>query len=302
MTTDILTNSAIDLVIFTVADQSKLPQQLWDDRLVSYGPYKPMDDDGLALFVVTVPADGDKYPNLEGQRVLPGGFLDRERTLNESAQMIAFEKLGLNMRNRLRQLGTYDKPDRIKGERVISFAYWAMVDFEDLRRYLGGKEQVGLELVNSYQYMTAFEKENGSLERFDGVSRFGNRSMPQKEGIRWHFKQTTEDLPEGRILALDHDEMVFYAWRKLRHAFDGRLDPFRFLRLNPLGEEFRLSELQEFQEVCRGDRIQRDLFRRQMLSNDSFIKPSNKRDSSRPGKPATLYNLSVDINDSEVEE
>lgn len=299
MSTDILTNSAIDLVIFTVADQSKLPQQLWDDRLVSYGPYKPQDGDGLALFVVTVPADANKYPNLKSQRVLPGGYLELEKSLMESAEHIAKDKLGIDMRRRLRQLGTYDEPNRIEGTRILSFAYWSMVAFEDLRRFLGGTEQLGLELVNSAEFMSVFEQNHGSLENYDGVSRFGNRAMPKKSGGFGHFKQTTKDLPEGQILGFDHDLMVFSAWRQLRHAFDGRLDPFRFLKLNPLGEEFRLSQLQEFQEVCRGDWIQRDLFRRQMLSNDSYISPSAKRDRSRPGKPATLYNLSVDPDDTE---
>ncbi len=302
MTTDILSNSAIDLVIFTVVDQSKLPQQLWDDRLVSYGPYKPQEEDGLGLFVVTVPADTDRYPNLKGQRVLPGGYLDKTMTLNETARAIAFEKLGLNLRTGLRQVGTFDKPDRIDGERVLSFAYWAMVDFEDLRKYLGGKDQIGLELVNSNTYMQAFEQTHSDLDVYDGVSRFGNRSMPTKGSKRWHFKQLTDTMPEGKILGHDHDEIVFYAWRRLRHAFDGKLDPFRFLGLNPLGSEFRLSELQEFQEVCRGDRMQRDLFRRQMLSSESFIKPSGKRDSSRPGKPAQLYNLDVEIPDTQIDD
>jgi hypothetical protein len=83
--------------------------------------------------------------------------------------------------------------------------------------------------------------------------------------------------------------MVFFAWRKLRHAFDGRVDPFRYLGNNPLGGEFRLSDLHEFTEVCRGERIQKDLFRRQMMSDDRFLRETGKTDKSRAGKPAMLY-------------
>ena len=36
---------------------------------------------------------------------------------------------------------------------------------------------------------------------------------------------------------------------------------------------------------------ERDLFRRNMINEDSFITPTNMRDSSRPGKPANLYTL-----------
>lgn len=289
MSPDILTSSAVDLVIFTVVDAKSLSERLWDDSLVSLGQYSSKSSSGLSLFVVTIPADQEKYPNLASSRVLPGGYLYKDETLLESSRRIAKEKLGLDLSTRIRQLGTFDEPNRDPNGRVISFAYWGMVDFEHIRKYLGGREQIGLELVNSSHYMDVFEKEVGSLEQFDGVCRFGNRTMPSPSAFRGHRKTLTTNLPEGRILGLDHDDMVFYAWRKLRHAFSGRLDPFQFLGLNPLGSEFRLSELQDFTEVCRGERIQRDLFRRQMQSQETFLLETGKTDRSRAGKPAKLY-------------
>ena len=289
MSPDILTSSAVDLVIFTVVDAKSLSERLWDDSLVSLGQYSSKSSSGLSLFVVTIPADQEKYPNLTRTRVLPGGYLYKDETLLESSRRIAKEKLGLDLSTRIRQLGTFDEPNRDPNGRVISFAYWGMVDFEHIRKYLGGREQIGLELVNSSHYMDVFEKEIGSLEQFDGVCRFGNRTMPSPSAFRGHRKTLTTNLPEGRILGLDHDDMVFYAWRKLRHAFSGRLDPFQFLGLNPLGSEFRLSELQDFTEVCRGERIQRDLFRRQMQSQETFLLETGKTDRSRAGKPAKLY-------------
>jgi ADP-ribose pyrophosphatase YjhB (NUDIX family) len=289
MSPDILTSSAVDLVIFTVVDAKSLSERLWDDSLVSLGQYSSKSSSGLSLFVVTIPADQEKYPNLARSRVLPGGYLYKDETLLESSRRIAKEKLGLDLSTRIRQLGTFDEPNRDPNGRVISFAYWGMVDFEHIRKYLGGREQIGLELVNSSHYMDVFEKEVGSLEQFDGVCRFGNRTMPSPSAFRGHRKTLTTNLPEGRILGLDHDDMVFYAWRKLRHAFSGRLDPFQFLGLNPLGSEFRLSELQDFTEVCRGERIQRDLFRRQMQSQETFLLETGKTDRSRAGKPAKLY-------------
>jgi ADP-ribose pyrophosphatase YjhB (NUDIX family) len=289
MSPDILTSSAVDLVIFTVVDAKSLSERLWDDSLVSLGQYSSKSSSGLSLFVVTIPADQEKYPNLARTRVLPGGYLYKDETLLESSRRIAKEKLGLDLSTRIRQLGTFDEPNRDPNGRVISFAYWGMVDFEHIRKYLGGREQIGLELVNSSHYLDVFEKEVGSLEQFDGVCRFGNRTMPSPSAFRGHRKTLTTNLPEGRILGLDHDDMVFYAWRKLRHAFSGRLDPFQFLGLNPLGSEFRLSELQDFTEVCRGERIQRDLFRRQMQSQETFLLETGKTDRSRAGKPAKLY-------------
>jgi ADP-ribose pyrophosphatase YjhB (NUDIX family) len=293
MTTDIYSDKAIDLVIFTVASERTIREKVWEDN-VSPEYVGRTGTDGLSLFVITIPADEDIYPLAKGQRVLPGGYLGKKESLEDASLRILKDRLGLSLKTKIRQLGIFDDPKRDPNDRVLSFAYWGMVNFEDIRKYLGGKEQIGLELVNSQYFMDLWEREGGSIDKFDGVSRFGNRRMPNATNRVGHDKTLTKNMKTGRILGLDHDDMVFYAWRQLRHAFDGRLDPFRYLSINPLGDEFRLSDLQDFTEACRGERVQRDLFRRQMMSNDkSFIMSSGKTDSSRPGKPANLYSLSA---------
>lgn len=291
MTTDIYSDKAIDLVIFTIVDEATIRSKVWDEDLISPAYVGEPGANGLSLFVVTVPADAGLYPDAAGKRVLPGGYLGRTESLVQASHRIAEDRLGLPLKTKIRQLGIFDDPKRDPNDRVLAFAYWGMVNFEDIRKYLGGKERVGLELVNSQRYMDRFESFDATLDDFDGVSRFGNRAMPNSQTGVGHTKSLTDALPGGRILALDHDDMVFYAWRQLRHAFAGRLDPFRYLGINPLGEEFRLSDLQEFTEVCRGERIQRDLFRRQMTSDTSYLKATGNTDSSRPGKPANLYSL-----------
>jgi ADP-ribose pyrophosphatase YjhB (NUDIX family) len=292
MTPDIVSSVSLDLVLFTVVDAQSLSESLWDDSLLSLGNYAERPRSGYALFVVTVPANDDTHPELKNRRLLPGGHLKKTETLAESSHRIVKEQLGLDLKKWLWEVKAFDALDRDirePKERIISLAYWAMVEFNLLRKYLGGREQVGLELVNSIPYMDKFEQDMGPLEMFDGVCRFGNRTMPSPSSFRAHFKTLSKDLPEGQILGLDHDEMVFFAWRKLRHAFDGRVDPFRYLGNNPLGGEFRISDLHEFTEVCRGERIQKDLFRRQMMSDDRFLRETGKTDKSRAGKPAMLY-------------
>ena len=293
MTTDIYSDKALDLVIFTVVDESTIRSKVWDDELISPDYAGQKGTYGLSLFAVTVPADSALYPLARGQRVLPGGYLGKTESLEQASHRIAQDRLGLSLNTKIRQLGIFDDPKRDPNDRVLSFAYWGMVNFEDIRKYLGGKERVGLELVCSQVFMDKFERENGTLDSFDGVSRFGNRKMPDAKRKVGHDKTLTGQTKSGRILGLDHDDMVFYAWRQLRHAFDGRLDPFRYLGINPLGEEFRLSDLQEFTEVCRGERVQRDAFRRMMLADSSYLNSTGRTDSKRPGKPANLYSLSA---------
>jgi len=295
MSTDSWSQGAVDLVIFTVADPSNLGSLVWDKSLVSFGDSNPEEHSGLSLFVLTVAAPHDLNTYLNGKRVLPGGFLQYSETLQQASKRVAMDRLGLDFDElgaTLRQLGTFDEPKRDPRGRALSFAYWSIVNFEDIRRYLGGKDQVGLELVNSQKFMDDFVEQFGPLEIYDGVCRFGYRTMPSPSLKSGHKKTLTKDLPSGPILGQDHDDMVFYAWRKLRHAFNFRMDPFSVLGLNPISDEFRLSDLQELTEVCRGERIQRDLFRRNAL-NLSFIQDSGNLDRSRPGKPAKMYRTSL---------
>jgi ADP-ribose pyrophosphatase YjhB (NUDIX family) len=303
MTSDIYFKNAVDLVIFTVVDEENLPafyreaglvQPSTDARFSSPNQQQT----GLSLYVVTVPAEDGASQGDGRSRMLPSGFMQAHETLRQAAMRIAEERLGFYLKTRLRQLDAFDEPTRDPSGRVISFPFWCMVNFEDISTYLGGRDRVGLELVNNRHYMNYFAMENGPIDFFDGVCRFGNRTMPSlKQG---HGKKLTDDLPGGRILALDHDAMVFYAWRQLRHAFTGRLDPFRYLGINPLGAEFRISDLQEFTEVCRGEVIQRDLFRRQMTQKAEWVRATGRTDESlpgkpRPGKPANLYTLQVEL-------
>jgi ADP-ribose pyrophosphatase YjhB (NUDIX family) len=290
VSTDIYPRIAVDVVLFTVASEADLQTMIWDENLLSPNEEFRSLSNGLSLMVLTMKKDGS------GRRRLPGGLMAPSESIASAAKRVLRDSIGLDHKVPLKEIGTFDDPNRDNSQRTISFAYWTMADFEEVRKLLGGKDRVGLELVNSTGFMKRFEEQNGNLEKYDGVSRFGFRFMPKFSPSKRHEKRLAEDLG-GKILDLDHDQMVFYAWRKLRHAFTGKLDPFNYLGLNPLGETFRISELQEFQQVCRGELVQRDLFRRSMINDASFISPTNKRDSSRPGKPANLYTLQVPPNE-----
>ena len=294
MTSDIYFKNVIDLVLFTVVPVEKVRNSVWDPELISpHDAINPnLSRNGLALFVVTVPAMQNGVVDPNGKRMLPGGTIGANESLDAAAARLANETVGVPGHTRLRQVGIFDEPNRNPGERVLSFAYWGVVDFDYLRKYLGGRERVGLELVNSSSLMEELQRVGG-LELYDGVSRFGGRRAIGPQTGRTHDRLPFPLKKPGNILDLDHDDMVFYAWRKLRHGFNGRMDPFKFLGFNPLDPEFPLSDLQELQEVCRGESIQRDYFRRQMTSEDSFLKLVGKVDANsdkkRAGKPANLY-------------
>ena len=246
---------------------------------------------GMGLFVVTkksdslsLSTDGDRSL----KRVLPSASVGVSESVDEAANRLVVEELGISAPVRLRQTQIFDDPKRETDERVISITYWGFANLEDVAPVLGGKEQVGLELVNSSQLL---DSKSQQLEQHDGLCRFGGRYAPGEE--RGHDLITSRDLKGESILGIDHDLMVLLSWRKLRYAFGGKLDPFRFLRATALPESFRLSDLRELHDVCRGERAQIDQFRRNILNDASFISESMIQEEKlkRPGKPATLYSL-----------
>ena len=245
---------------------------------------------GMGLFVVTRRTNDDAVPTLTDRRVLPASKVRSSESLDDAAQRLLREDLGLVAPVRLRQDRIFNRPQLHQGENVIAISYWGFANLEDVAPVLGGKEQVGLELVNSSSFIDHWEKEKG-LEEFDGVSRFGFRHAPKER--RGHEAVLASQLGTGPILDIDHDEMVFYSWRKLRYAFRGKLDPFRYLGATALPAAFRLSDLKELSDVSRGERTQVDQFRRSVLHESSFIAESQMKEvkQRRPGKPATLYSL-----------
>jgi ADP-ribose pyrophosphatase YjhB (NUDIX family) len=246
---------------------------------------------GMGLFVVTKKSNSLSV-SLESERsqkrVLPSAYVGVSESVDEAANRLIAEELGISAPVRLRQTQIFDDPKRQSDERVISITYWGFANLEDVAPVLGGKEQVGLELVNSSQLL---DSKGQQLEQHDGLCRFGGRYVPGQQ--RGHDLVTTKDLQGDSILDIDHDVMVLLSWRKLRYAFGGKLDPFRFLAATALPESFRLSDLRELQDVCRGERTQIDQFRRNILNESSFISESMVQEEKlrRPGKPATLYSL-----------
>jgi hypothetical protein len=242
-----------------------------------------------ALFVIT-------KLGADFQRHLPETDLHSDERISEAAQRLYTETFGRAVAapGRIRSLNVFDSPVRNRDERVLAFPHWTFVEFNKLRNVLGGPDQLGLTLVTSREFVQSWKQGAEDATKWDGVSRFGGRTAGTTRQYS-RVKLLTTDMPGGRILAEDHDDMVFFAWRALRHGFEESIDPFQFFRERPLGPEFRISDLHELYEVCRGEIIQRDYFRRLVLSKESFIREigmSMKASQSsipRQGKPASFY-------------
>ena len=251
-----------------------------------------VDSFGTALWVLTRKANepGAYQTPPSSLRVLPASLVGATESLSDTAARILRDEIGVDVTYRLRQSRIFDDVDPGAEDRVISVNYWTFVHIDALAPLLGGKEQVGLQLVSSSHSL-----ENWSvmtkLEDFDGVSRFGLRFAPDHpNALR---KQLTVELWGSPTLDGSDDQKVFYAWRELRRAFSGRYDPFRVIGSQALGKNFRLSDLRSLYEVIRGQKIQSDQFRRMTTGEHGFIEAAGSLDTSgsRPGKPATMFRL-----------
>jgi len=299
------TQIVVSLALFTAADAISIEELGLVRKLTSVGNDSLLKI-GTGLFVVTrstnmtadlETSENDSLGKLSGvaaeyfrndKHLLPTTLVRLNETLLSAARRISWQQLGLvgDTEPWLRQVRIFDNPTP-GDSRVITVCFWGFVNFEDLVSVLGGRDQVGLELVTSSKFIDEWGGRHG-LDQFDGVSRFGNRASPRTGG---HERQLSHEITGDTILGVDFDEMVFYAWRRLRYGFGGPMDPFRFLRTRALPEKFRLSDLRELHDVCRGERSQIDKFRRELTRPDSYLSPLTERDSTKPGKPAVLFSL-----------
>jgi ADP-ribose pyrophosphatase YjhB (NUDIX family) len=225
-----------------------------------------------------------------GKRVVPASLVRSDEALRDTARRIITEELGIDVSYKVHQNRIFDDVEPGNAERVITISLWLFVHIDVVAPLLGGKDQVGLELVSSSAFLEHWDATTG-LDTFDGVSRFGLRTAQDQSAP--HRKQFAKEIWGETILDGRCDEIVFYAWRELRYGFTGRFDPFRFIGSQALDRAFRLSELRELYETVRGHKIQPDQFRRMVTGSNGFLEETGIHDASRsrPGKPAALFTL-----------
>lgn len=185
-----------------------------------------------------------------GKWSLPGGFVQMDESLDEAAARVLETKVGAR-RVFLEQLYTFGKPDRDPRTRVITVAYYALVNAASLDA-----------------------KENGV--------RLATLHVPWK-GERGGPVQAQDEEGRNLPLAFDHAEILGLVVQRLR----GKLDyaPIGFELLPP---KFTLRELQSIHETILGRRLNKDSFRRRLLAS-GLIAPTGERETGVGYRPAELY-------------
>ncbi len=189
----------------------------------------------------------------KGRWALPGGFVRPDESLEDASARVLLEKGGLGGVF-LEQLYTFGEPNRDPRTRVVSVAYYALVEKGRFVRDVSGQGE-----VVAARLRVPWGGEIGG--RVDALDARG-RTLP---------------------LAFDHGEILGLAVKRLR----GKLN-YAPIGFELLGDTFTLLELQRVHEAVLCRRLNKDSFRRRMLSS-GFLRATGRSQTGVDHRPAELY-------------
>ena len=197
----------------------------------------------------------DEHP-AKGRYALPGGFVGLDESLGEAAERVLRTKAALTDVF-IEQLYTFGDPARDPRTRVISVAYYALVDRARLE---------GARKADGTTWLAPLDVPWSGLEG-------GEVAALAEDG-------TPLDLP------FDHARILGVTVQRLR----GKLD-YAPIGFELLPEQFTLRQLQQVHESVMGRAVNKDSFRRRMLAT-GHIEPTGERERSVLHRPAALFRFS----------
>jgi 8-oxo-dGTP diphosphatase len=215
----------------------------------------------LAVDVVVLAANGGdievvvyrrhEHPS-RGRYALPGGFVRLDESLDHAAARLLRHKAGLEGVF-VEQLYTFGAPQRDPRGRIVTVAYYALVDSA---RLVASAAAVGA-CVARVRVPWAGES-GGAVDLVDE----GGAALP---------------------LAFDHAAILGMAIKRIR----GKLG-YAPIGFQMLPHEFTLRQLQDVHEAVRGETVNKDSFRRRMLAT-GMIEATGEMVHGMPHRPAELY-------------
>ena len=190
-------------------------------------------------------------PPERGHFALPGGFMHIDESIDEAANRLMAQKVGL-AGIFLEQLYTFGDLRRDPRGRVVTVAYFALVD---AKRFHAKAAPAAV----SARVVVPWPGETGGPVEVVGAD---GRALP---------------------LFLDHADILGLAVKRLR----GKLD-YSPVGFQLLPTEFTLRQLQEIHEAVRGEPVNKDSFRRRMLAS-GLLEATGAHEREVVHRPAELY-------------
>lgn len=234
-----------------------------EDQFLARYDAADYDRPSVAVDVALITAAGSRLHTVlvrranhpgKGRWALPGTFVRLDESLDEAAARALRAKAALDGIF-LEQLYTFGEPGRDPRTRVISVAYYALVDASRFAAAAAGR---GAEITEAGIQVPWEGETGGPVEAVD---------------------RSSKPLP----LAFDHAEILGMAVKRLR----GKLD-YAPIGFQLLGERFTLLDLQRVHETVLGRPLNKDSFRRRMLASGQ-LEATGHMQSGVDHRPAELY-------------
>ncbi|MGZ3438978.1 MAG: NUDIX hydrolase [Polyangia bacterium] len=190
-------------------------------------------------------------PPQRGHFALPGGFMHIDESIEEAANRVMAQKVGL-AGVFLEQLYTFGDLRRDPRGRVVTVSYYALVD---ARRFHDKSAPAAI----SARVQVPWPGETGGPV------------------------DVVDDERRALPLFLDHADILGLAVKRLR----GKLD-YSPVGFQLLPTEFTLRQLQEVHEAVRGEPVNKDSFRRRMLAS-GLLEATGAHEREVVHRPAELY-------------
>lgn len=229
-----------------------------------------------------------------GQWALPGGFINMDEDLEDSAFRELKEETNLDELY-MEQLYTFGDKDRDQRTRIVSVSYmalipeshagelragddasdaqWFKVDFQLKEQTQRSGVNHGVEIIQSYQ-LTLTGEENKSLvlnAKLDVINRIKHQNLVKELQI--------VDV-EG--IAFDHAKIIGYGLERLRNKVE-----YTDIVFSLMPETFTLSELQQVYELLLCEKIYTAQFRRKI--EPKLIKLADQTTEGKGHRPAQRY-------------
>jgi 8-oxo-dGTP diphosphatase len=199
----------------------------------------------------------DRQPH-KGRWALPGSFVGIAESLDAAADRVLTQRVGL-ADVFSEQLYTFGTPERDPRTRVISVAYYALIEPTTLERAVTSRDEESLRLA---ELDVPWSGETGGPAAALGDADDGGEPLP---------------------LAFDHAEVLGMAVQRIR----GKLD-YAPIGFEILPDAFSLRDLRLVHEAILGRALNKDSFRRRIVDR-GLVVPTGKRAAGVGHRPPELY-------------
>jgi len=192
-------------------------------------------------------------PPERGKWALPGGFVRRGETLEQTAMRVLVDKAGIDGVF-VEQLYTFGAPGRDPRMRVVTIAHYALVDAARLI----------------------------AIDAEADKARVARLSVPW-QGETGGPVELVDDSGADLELAFDHHDILGMVVKRMR----GKLS-YSPIGFQLLPTAFTLRNLQQVHESVLGRSLNKDSFRRKMLASGE-LEATGERQHGVEHRPAELY-------------